>query len=97
MWVTSDLEVWVPPASITPWERYQIERLGRCLARDVVDRYRLEKDDLVAWLATHELADAVALLERRAPALPGVVRDTLEAWNRSATRIVLTVGLVSGG
>ena len=48
-------------------------------------------------LATHELADAVALLERRAPALPGVVRDTLEAWNRSATRIVLTVGVVSGG
>jgi hypothetical protein len=94
VWVTSDLEVWVPPASITPWERYQIERLGRCLARDVVDRYRLEKDDLVAWLATHELADALALLERRAPALPAVVRDTLEAWNRSATRIVLTVGLV---
>ena len=97
VWVTSDLEVWVPPASITPWERYQIERLGRCLARDVVDRYRLEKDDLVAWLATHELADAMALLERRAPALPAVVRDTLEAWNRSATRIVLTVGLVAGG
>lgn len=96
VWVTSDLEVWVPPASITPWERYQIERLGRCLARDVVDRYRLEKDDLVAWLATHELADAKALLERRAPALPAVVRDTLEAWNRSATRIVLTVGLVTG-
>jgi hypothetical protein len=97
VWVTSDLEVWVPPASVTPWERYQIERLGRCLARDVVDRYRLEKDDLVAWLATHELADAVALLERRAPAIPSVVRDTLEAWNRSATRIVLTVGLVRGG
>ena len=97
VWVTSDLEVWVPPASITPWERYQIERLGRCLARDVVDRYRREKDDLVAGRAPHEHADAQARHQRPAPALPAVVRDTLEAWNRSATRIVLTVGLVAGG
>ncbi len=43
VWVSSDLEFVVPPGAVTPWERFQLERLGRCLARDVVDRYLLEQ------------------------------------------------------
>ena len=93
VWVSSDLEVLVPPGSVTPWERYQIERLGRCLGRDVVDRYRLERVGLEQWLRTHELAEALDLLRRRAPGLPASVTDTLQAWEQSVTRFVLTRGV----
>lgn len=94
VWVNSDLEVVVPPHGLTPWERYQVERLGRCVARDVVDRYRLERGGLEAWLATHELQDAIDLLRRRSPGLPDTVLDALRTWAASATRFVLTRGVV---
>lgn len=94
MWARSDLELMVPPDAVTPWERFQIERLGRCLARDVVNRYRLEREALARWLATHELDEALDLLRRRCPAVPPVVEETLRQWSRSAMRIVLTVGIV---
>ncbi len=94
IWVSSDLELIVPPGAVTPWERYQLERLGRCLSRDVVDRYRLERVGLAAWLATHELSEAIDLLTERAPGLPNTVRQTLEAWAADATRVVLTRGVL---
>ena len=94
VWVTSDLELMVPPHSITPWERFQIERLCRCLGRDTVDRYRLEREGLVQWLSTHELPEALDVLNRRAPAVPLNVVETLTAWATSAQRIVLTRGVV---
>lgn len=97
VWVSSDLEVLVPPNSVTPWERYQLERLGRCIKRDVVDRYKLERGGLEAWLATHELEAAVELLRRRSPGLPSTVIETLTEWERSATRFVLTRGVLLGG
>ena len=92
--MSSDLEVLVPPNSVTPWERYQLERLGRCVARDVVDRYRLERSGLETWLATHALEQALDLLRRRSPGLPQSVVATLTEWARSATRVVLTHGVV---
>lgn len=94
VWVTSDLEVTVPPGSVTPWERFQLERLGRCLQRDVVDRYRLERDALVGWLAVHEVDEALDLLRRRSPAVPPSVEETLRAWARAAERLVLTRGVL---
>lgn len=94
MWARSDLELMVPPDAVTPWERFQIERLGRCLGRDVVNRYKLERDALARWLCTHELDEALALLRRRCPGVPAVVEDTLKQWARSATRIVLTQGIL---
>lgn len=94
VWVSSDLEILVPPGAVTPWERYQLERLGRCLSRDVVDRYKLERASLAKWLATHDLDEAIDLLERRCPGVPGSVRDTLREWARSATRYVLTRGVL---
>ena len=33
LWVSSDLELVVPPEAVTPWERYQLERLGHCTRR----------------------------------------------------------------
>ncbi|MCB9680530.1 MAG: hypothetical protein H6733_03590 [Alphaproteobacteria bacterium] len=93
VWVTGDLEVIVPPDAVTPWERFQLERLGRCQQRDVVDRYRLERADLEAWLAWHDVDEALALLERRCPAVPPTVRETLTSWATSALRIVLTRGV----
>jgi hypothetical protein len=97
MWVTSDLELTVPPGSVTPWERFQLERLGRCLQRDVVDRYRLERDALVGWLAVHEIDEALELLRRRSPALPPSVADTLVSWARAAERVVLVRGVLLEG
>jgi hypothetical protein len=97
LWVSSDLEIVVPPGAVTPWERFQIERLGRCLSRDVVDRYRLERRGLETWLATHELDEALALLQRRCPAVPRAVHDTLTSWARAATRIVLVRGILLEG
>lgn len=94
VWVGSDLELLVPPDAVTPWERYQLERLGRCLSRDVVDRYKLEAEGLEAWLATHALDDALGLLRRRCPGVPPSVIDTLRQWERSATRFVLTRGVL---
>lgn len=97
VWVTSDLEVVVPPDAVSPWERFQLERLGRCLARDAVDRYRLERRPLEAWLQTHELEEALGWLRRRAPGLPRGVEDTLRAWARAASRVVLREGIVEQG
>lgn len=94
VWVSSDLEIIVPPGAITPWERYQLERLGRCLQRDVADRLKLERRGLAAWLATHDLDEALELLRRRSPALPTVVVETLEAWGRSCLRVTLTRGVL---
>ncbi len=96
VWLSSDLELVVPPDAITPWERFQLERLGRCLSRDVVDRYRLERSGLEQWLATHELDEAVAFLERRCAAVPTTVLDTLRAWAYAAQRVVLTRGVLVG-
>ena len=95
VWVSSDLGVTVPPGAITPWERFQLERLGRCVQRDVVDVYRLERAGLVSWLATHDIDEALALLARRCPAVPSTVADTLRDWARSALRVTLTVEVVS--
>jgi hypothetical protein len=97
VWISSDLEVMVPPDAITPWERFQLERLSRCLSRDVVDRYRLERKSLDAWLATHEVDEALELLRRRAKAVPTTVEDTLRSWARSAMRVVLTRGVIVEG
>ena len=94
VWIGSDLELFVPPGALSPWERFQVERLGRCLGRDVVDRYRLERDHLVGWLATHEVEEALDLLQRRARALPRAVEETLTAWAEGATRVTLTHGVV---
>ncbi len=94
VWISSDLGVTVPPGSITPWERFQLERLGRCTRRDVVDTYVLERDGLAAWLATHDVDDAIALLTRRCPAVPDTVLGTLRAWADSALRITLTRGVL---
>ncbi len=94
IWVSGDLEVIVPPDALTPWERFQIERLGRCVGRDVVDRYRLDRASLQRWLQAHALADALALLARRCPSLPATVVDTLTAWTRAAERVVLTRGVL---
>ena len=92
VWVSSDLGVTVPPGSITPWERYQLERLGRCTQRDVVDVYQLERAGLEAWLAHHDIDEALDLLGRRCPAVPSSVRQTLTDWARSAQRVTLTYG-----
>lgn len=97
IWVSSDLEIIVPPASLTPWERFQLERLGRCLSRDVTDRLRLEREGLVRWLAWHDLDEALAVLRRRAPGLPPNVEDTLRSWDQAARQIVLTRGALLDG
>ncbi len=94
IWVSSDLEITVPPEGVTPWERFQLERLGRCISRDVVDRYKLERSALHEWLAEHELEEALSLLERRCPGVPAGVVDTLRVWGESAMRVVLTRGVV---
>lgn len=94
IWISSDLEVVVPPGALTPWERLQIERLGRCTSRDVVDRYRLERQGLLSWLVEHELDEALALLQRRASAVPASVVEALTSWTRSAERVVLTRGVI---
>lgn len=96
VWATSDLELVVPPDAVTPWERFQLERLGRCLQRDTVDRYRLEKASLATWLSTHDVDEAIGLLRRRCVGLPQGVVDTLMAWAAAAQRVVLTRGVVLG-
>ncbi len=94
MWVAGDLEVIVPPDALTPWERFQVERLSRCLQRDTVDRYKLERDSLRSWLRTHDVDEAVALLRRRCPAVPGGAVEMLRTWASSALRVVLTRGVI---
>ncbi len=94
VWATGDLELVVPPHGVSPWERMQIERLGTCVARDVVDRYKLDRKSLVAWLAAHDVDEAVELLRRRCAGLPPTVEATLRAWARSAARVSLLRGLV---
>jgi hypothetical protein len=96
LWVSSDLEIVVPPDAITPGERFQLERIARGLSRDVVDRYKLDRPSLENWLATHELDEAIALLHRRAAAVPANVDDTLRNWARSALRVTLTRGVLIG-
>lgn len=94
VWISGDLEMMVPPHAITPWERFQVERLGRCVARDVVDRYRLERKSLETWLSTHDVEEALALLHRRATAVPVSVDETLRSWARSASRVVVWRGVL---
>jgi uncharacterized protein YcaQ len=79
---------------VTPWERFQLERLGPCIARDVVDRYRLERPALVQWLEHHDEEQAIALLQRRSPAVPSSVVTTIRTWATSARRFVLTRGVL---
>ena len=94
IWVSSDLEIIVPPAAVTAWERFQLERLCSCLSRDVTDRYRLERAGLRKWLETHDVEEAVAVLLRRAPGVPRGVVDTLRAWARGELQVVLTHGII---
>lgn len=92
VWVSSDLGLTVPPRSVTPWERYQLEQLARCTRRDVVDTYALDRKGLERWLASHAVEEALELLARRCPGLPSTVAATLTDWARSAERVVLWVG-----
>lgn len=94
VWISSDLELLVPPDSITPWERWSLEHLGACLQRDTVDRYALTREGLTRWLRGHSVEEALALLERRAPAVPRGVGETLRVWAASSQRIVLTRGVL---
>ncbi|MCO4773686.1 MAG: hypothetical protein KDA24_26885 [Deltaproteobacteria bacterium] len=94
VWVTSDLELMVPPDAVTPWERFQLERLGTCLSRDVVDRYRLQREALRRWLSTHDVEEALELLARRAPGIPDGVVHTLQTWARSESRVSLVRGVL---
>lgn len=97
VWVSSDLEIVVPPDSLTPYERFQVERLSRCLSREVADRYKLEREGLTRWLVSHELDEALELLQRRALGLPAGVVETLRTWAAHATRVVLVRGVVLEG
>ena len=94
IWVSGDLEVIVPPGALTPGERFQLERLSRCLGRDVTDRLRIEQDGLRRWLATHDVDEVLDMLRKRAPGLPAGVVDHLRAWDRSARQVVLTRGVL---
>jgi hypothetical protein len=60
----------------------------------VVDRYRLERKGVVTWLSTHDLSEAIDLLTRRCPGVPGTAIDALTQWARSAERAVLTRGVL---
>lgn len=93
VWVSGDLELIVPPDALTPGERLQVERLGRCVARGVVDRYRLERAGYQRWRAAHGPAELRDLLERRAPGVPTGWQDTLDAWEHAVSAITLTHGL----
>ena len=94
LWIGSDLELIVPPESVTPWERFQLERMSRCVMRDVVDRYILDQDGLSAWLSGHDLSEALDLLRRRSPGVPLVVEETLLGWERVALQVVITHGVL---
>ncbi|MFT4975055.1 MAG: hypothetical protein ACI8S6_000942 [Myxococcota bacterium] len=94
LWIGSDLELIVPPEAVTPWERFQLERLSRCRARDVVNRYALDREGLSAWLVGHDLDEAIDLLRRRSPGVPPVVIETLRGWAEAAMQIVITRGVL---
>lgn len=94
VWVSSDLQLTVPPHSLTPWERYHLESFTRCSSRDIVDRFVLEREALVSWLSTHELDEAIGILQRRCPAIPSSVAQTLESWERAARVLTVTHGVV---
>jgi hypothetical protein len=94
IWVSGDLEVIVPPGALTPGERFQLERLSRCLSRDVTDRLRIEQAGLRRWLSTHDVDEVLDMLRKRAPGLPAGVVDHLRAWDRSARQVVLTRGVL---
>lgn len=96
VWVSGDLELIVPPDAVSAFERFQLERLGRCIQRDVVDRYQLEERALATWLATHDVEEALDLLRRRCPGVPRSVEEGLRAWAASAERVVLTRGVLLG-
>lgn len=94
IWVGSDLEIIVPPHSLTPGQRFAIERLGRCVRRDVADQIRLERESVERWLAWHDVDEAVAILLERAPGVPRNVVETLSAWESSVCQVVLTRGVL---
>ncbi len=94
VWVTSDLEVVVPPGALSPADRLDLERLARCTSRDVVERYRLDKSTLASWLRAGSLEGALDLLARHTPAVPVTVTETLTSWSRSVERVVLTHGVL---
>ena len=94
IWVSGDLEVIVPPGALTPGERFQLERLSRCVGRDVTDRLRIEQDGLRRWLSTHDVDEVLDMLRKRAPGLPAGVVDHLRAWDRTARQVVLTRGVL---
>ena len=94
VWVGSDLEIIVPPHSLTPGERFAVERLGRCVRRDVADRIRLERESVTRWLAWHDVDEAVGILLSRAPGVPRNVVETLLAWQASVCQVVLTRGVI---
>jgi len=94
IWVGSDLEVVVPPESLTPGERYDVERLCVALGRDVVDRYRLDRASLRLWLGAHDVDEAIGLLTRRSPGVPSGVVDALRGWAAAEERVVLTRGVL---
>ncbi len=94
VWVGSDLEIIVPPHSLTPGERFAVERLGRCVRRDVADRIRLERESVTRWLAWHDVDEAVGILLSRAPGVPRSVVETLLAWQTSVCQVVLTRGVI---
>ncbi|MFT4621591.1 MAG: hypothetical protein ACI8PZ_000243 [Myxococcota bacterium] len=94
VWVTSDLEVIVPPGALTPSDRYSLEQFARCTSRDVVDRFRLERSTLADWLRTDDVAAAIALLEAHAAAVPASATAALRTWARSLARVVLVHGVL---
>ena len=94
IWVGSDLEIIVPPHALTPGQRFSVERLGRCVSRDVTDRIHLERQSVERWLAWHDVGEAVEILLQRAPGVPRGVVETLEAWQKAVCQVVLTRGVL---
>jgi len=94
IWVGSDLEIIVPPHALTPGQRFAVERLGRCVSRDVCDRVHLERESVERWLAWHDVDEAVAILAERSPGVPRNVVETLEAWQKGVCQVVLTRGVL---
>lgn len=96
VWAGSDLELVVPPGAADPLDRYALELLATPLARDVVDRLRLDRAGLALWLEAHDVDEALALLRRLTPAVPTAVEETVRAWADWITRIVLSPADAAG-
>lgn len=94
IWVGSDLEIIVPPHALTPGQRFAVERLGRCISRDVTDRIHLERESVERWLAWHDVDEALAILRARAPGVPLGVVETLRAWQKAIYQVVVTRGVL---